>query len=438
MSADREEKWKKYFSSGPVDTKIKAKAGEKVPVYDAKGKSIDVLEEGHDIYVPKTKEYNARYQIVYKKGSSSFTGFVNQSYVAKPIAKKGATESLGVRAETLTQFGASKTIKFAGNNVKVKYFKTHKELANSLLKGLKTNKKVSEGIYDVFEKYVDAGKYTEIEWTSEVEPNEINELGKYVGEIIIGLLALSNKTSSFSTKFYTGKPVAFAVPDDPSFTGVDSFLIMNDGEIVPISSKYGVGAKASLFANLLPKAMKYQDKLPKSVLKSLCESAKSARISSETLEGKRGSKEVLYTHGITKVLEMKIANPYAVFTDIKTKKSLKGLSPESNKVIAAIQAYPGVDKRIIQKLPLSVTAFFSREIADNLNEDKKSVEAMLEILAGKNFWQANLDINNWKNGKISYKLVNSGKSSITVIGSKAAMDDIEAKQGMINYELKLP
>jgi hypothetical protein len=438
MAADREEKWKKYFSSGPVDTKIKAKAGEQVPVYDSKGKSIDVLEEGHDIHVPKTKEYNARYQIIYKKSGKEKTGFVNQSYVAKPIAKKGATESLGVRAETLTQFGASKTIKFAGNNVKVKYFKSHKELGSSLLKGLKANKKVSEGIYEVFEKYIEDGAYTEIEWTSEVAPNEINELGKYVGEIIIGLLALSNKTSSFSTKFYTGKPIGFAVPDDPSFTGVDSFLEMSDGEIVPISSKYGVGAKASLFANLLPKAMKHQEKLPKSVLKSLCESAQNARITADTLEGKRGSKEVLYTHGVNKVLKLKITNPYAVFNDIKTKKKLKGLSPDSNKVISAIQSYPGVDKRIIEKLPFSVTAFFSREIADNLNNDKESVKAMLEILAGKNFWQANLDINNWKNGRISYKLVNSGKSSITVIGSKAAMDDIEAKQGMINYELKLP
>lgn len=438
MAADREEKWKKYFSSGPVDTKIKAKSGEQIPVYDSKGKSIDTLEEGHDIHVPKSKEYNARYQIIYKKNGTEKAGFVNQSYVAKPIAKKGATESLGVRAETLTQFGTSKTIKFAGNNVKVKYFKTHKELGSSLLRGLKENRKVSEGIYEVFENYISAGKYTEIEWTSEVAPNEINELGKYVGEIIIGLLALSNKTSSFSTKFYTGKPIGFAVPDDPSFTGVDSFLEMSDGEIVPISSKYGVGAKASLFANLLPKAMKYQDKLPKSVLKSLCESAKNARISGDTLEGKRGSKEVLYTHGVTQILKLKISNPYSVFSDIKNNKKLKGLSSDSNKVISAIQAYPGVDKRIIDKLPLSVTAFFSREIADKLNNDKNSVQAMLEILAGKNFWQANLDINNWKNGKINYKLVNSGKASITVIGSKAAMDDIEAKQGMINYELKLP
>lgn len=439
MSSDREEKWKKYFSSDPVDTKIKAKPGEKVTIYNEAGKPIDALEDGHPIHVPLTKSYNQRYTIVYTHGSTSKIGLVNQSYVAKPAPTKGATESLGIRAETLTYGGETKTLIFAGNKVRVRYFSNHRVLADSLLSGLKSNRNVSERITDVFEKYVKDEDYTKIEWTSEVADSEINELGKYVGEIIIGLLALNGKTSPLSTKFYTGNPVGFAVPDDPSFAGVDSFLIMNDGEIIPISSKYGKGAKASIFANLMTKAMTYYNELPECSLKDLCTSAKKAKMTAQIFEQKRGSKETLYMHGVNNILNLKLSNPYKVFTDIKTHKSdLQGMSQDTLEVIQKIQAYPGVDKKIIEKLPLSVTSFFSRETANQLNKDKVSVKTMLEILAGKNFWQANLDINSWKKGDIKYKMVNSGSASIKVIGSKASMDDIEAKQGTVNYELTLP
>ena len=439
MSSDREEKWRKYFSAKAVDTKIKAKRNEKVTVYSEAGKPIDALDDGHPIHVPETKNYNQRYNIIYTQGSTPKTGFVNQSYVAKPTPTKGATESLGIRAETLTHGGVSKTLVFAGNNVRVKYFSNHKSLADSLVRGLKSNKNVSEGIVEVIENFVLDENYTKIEWTSEVSDSEINELGKYVGEVIIGLLALSNKTSPLSTKFYIGRPVGFAVPDDPSFAGVDSFLIMKDGEIVPISSKYGKGAKASIFSNLLPKAMKYHSELPECSLKRLCTSAKKANMTAQTFEQKRGSKETIYMHGIHDVLDLKISSPYKVFTDIKTHKGdLRGMGADTLKVINSIQSYKSVDKKIVEKLPQSVTSFFSREIAKQLNNDKISVNAMLEILAGKNFWQANLDINSWKRGIIKYKIVNSGKASINVIGSKASMDDIDAKQGTVNYELTLP
>ena len=162
-------------------------------------------------------------------------------------------------------------------------------------------------------------------------------------------------------------------------------------------------------------------------------------MTAQTFEQKRGSKETIYMHGIHDVLDLKISSPYKVFTDIKTHKGdLRGMSADTLKVINSIQSYKSVDKKIVEKLPQSVTSFFSREIAQQLNNDKISVNAMLEILAGKNFWQANLDINSWKRGIIKYKIVNSGKASINVIGSKASMDDIDAKQGTVNYELTLP
>jgi len=438
MSSNHQEKWQKYFSSGAVDTKIKAKSGERIVVYDKSGNTIDFLEDGHQIHVPASKEYNQRYLIEYKKSALSKMGFVNQSYVAKPGGKGTGTETLSVRAETLISLGQSKEIDFSGQKIKVKSFTSADTLIASIVKGLKDNKNVSEGIEDVFENYAKSKKYTEIKWTSEVAQNEVDQLGKYAGELIVGLLALSKNESGFNRKIYEGSPVEFCIPVDPTFAGVDSFLLMQDGKIVPISSKYGVGAKASLFANLLPKAIKYSSKLPNSVLKGMCESARSVGVTSQMLEQRRGAKEILYHYGITKVLKLNISNTYGIFTELKTKKSVDGLSKDASAVLEAIRKYPGVDKKIVDKLPMSVTAFFCRTIADQLNRDSASVQAMLDILAGKNFWQANLDINAWKSGKVYYKFVNSGNSIIKVIGSKAAIDDIEAKQGMINYEIQLP
>lgn len=437
MASTGKVKWKKYFEGKTTHTKIKGTKGKPVTVYSSvkSGKKVDSLADGYDIAVLEVAKFEPRYYIAYKKGSSRKVGYVSQNNVAKPIQKKGATENLGVRAETLILGGKLTKEDYAGVPVRVRKFKTHQQLAKSILEGLKRNKKVSEGIIEVFEKFLAKNsRYEKIEWTSEVHPTEINELGKYVGELIIGLLALRKNTSTFSKKFYEGPIDAFCVPDDPSFVGVDSFLLMKDGEVVPISSKYGVGAKASFFANLLPKAIEYSDDMKKCVLKDIVKSAEKAGVTVGKLEKKQGSKEVLYQHGINSVLKLKIKNPYQVFLDIKKEKS----NPEVDAVLSAILRHPEAEAKVKNLLPDSTTAFFSREIARQLNADKKSKQYMLEILSGKNFWQANLNIAKWKKGEISYKIINSGESKVTIIGSKSAMGDIDARQGMLNYEIKLP
>jgi hypothetical protein len=132
-----------------------------------------------------------------------------------------------------------------------------------------------------------------------------------------------------------------------------------------------------------------------------------------------------------------VKDPYAVYTNVKTYgKNPKKLTPEAKQVLDIIKK--SADKKIVDKLPYSMTAFFSRSMADRLNSDPKSVAAMVEILAGKNFWQANLDIAEWKKGKVKYRMVPSASATIQIIGSKSAIDDIDAKQGMVNYELRLP
>lgn len=438
MATTGKEKWKRYFQGKEINTKIKGPSnGRPVSVYIgiADNEKIDTLDDGHPISVPDADKYEPRYLIKYKKGSKKLLGYVSQNAVAKPIASKGATENLAVRAETLILGGKLTKENYAGKPVQVRKFANHRMLAKSILMGLKKNKNVSEGIVEVFEKFLKPNsRYDRLEWTSEIDSHEINELGKYAGELIIGLLCLKNNKSVFSKSFYQGGIAAFCVPDDPSFVGVDSFLLMKNKTIIPISSKYGVGAKASFFANLLPKAVAYNSKLKPSILKQVVKSTKQAGITKEMLDRKKGAKDILYWHGVNVILKLKNKKPLQIFQDIKKGKMTK----DAKVVISAIKKYRYTEPKIKAALPKSVTAFFSREIARQLNNDKKSIVQILEILSGKNFWQANLDINKWRKGDVYYKMVNSGDSKVSIIGSKSSMTDIDAKQGMLNYEIKLP
>lgn len=435
MSSTGANKWQKYFSKGDVATAI-IKGPAKI--YDSKNSIIDTLADGTSITVVKMRTFSPKYSISYSKRSKTVEGFVSEKNVGKPISKKGATENLGVRAETLTKLGIRKQISFGGKKVECMTFNSHTTLMRSLISGLKTNPKVSESIVEVFEDFAKTN-YTTLKWQKQIPDSDINELGKYAGEIIIGLLGLKGNKTPFSTNFYKGKVFSFCIPTDPSFSGVDSFFILGDKTIVPISSKYGVGAKASFFSNLLNKAID-AGVPPRTVIGEVVDSAKRAGVSSSSLSAKQGSKEVLYEYGIRKVLNMSrstIKNPYDVYTNVKANgKNTKKLSPEAKQVLDTIKQM--ADKKIADKLPFSMTSFFSRSMADRLNSDKKSVEAMVEILAGKNFWQANLDILEWKKGNIKYKMVSSGKASVQIIGSKSAIDDIDAKQGMVNYEVRMP
>ena len=438
MASEREPKWIKYFSKGPVDTKIKAPANKKVTVYDEKNRSIDLLKDGDPIHVPLAKSYQKRYLIVYDKNK---IGYVPENFVAKPYKTTGATENLRISSASLIKYGESKKIEYAGEEINVKAFSSADDLVTSIVRSLKENNNVSERIVEVFENYKSSGTFDKISWTSEVADTEINELGKYVGELLVGVLILTNKnklSSAFARSI--NEPIKyFCVPNDPSFAGVDSFIILESGDIVSISNKYGKGAAASFFTNILPKSIRYADYLQDSVLKQIIKSAFQATVTPLELEQKRKAKKIVYQYGIHNILGLnKIVDTYSIYNDIKDNKTLDKMKAETIEVISAIQNYPNLNANIKNQLPLSVTAFFCREIVKKLNDDSKSVEQMLKILSGKNFWQANLNNKKWKDGDIEYSFINSGDCSIKIISSKSAIGSLTADQGLINYEIKLP
>jgi hypothetical protein len=99
--------------------------------------------------------------------------------------------------------------------------------------------------------------------------------------------------------------------------------------------------------------------------------------------------------------------------------------------------YPDINEDLIlTKSPESVSSFFNRVIASKLNSDVKSINQMKEILAGKDYWQTNINSRLWLKGDLKFKFINSGEANLKIIGSKSSVDDLTSKQGWLNYELK--
>ncbi len=150
------------------------------------------------------------------------------------------------------------------------------------------------------------------------------------------------------------------------------------------------------------------------------------------------AKPIIYEYGIRKLLKFSKAQIRDPYNDVYEPLRQGKATPTTRKVVAAIEKYSGVDAVVVKNLPKSVTAFFCREIAKEFNASKGANEDMAKILAGKNYWQANLNDRKWFDGDVDYRMTNSGKVKINVIGSKAPTTDIVASQGLINYFMETP
>jgi hypothetical protein len=175
--------------------------------------------------------------------------------------------------------------------------------------------------------------------------------------------------------------------------------------------------------------MKKQNQLSSSVFKDLCQVVTQNNLTYNN------SRSIVYTYGIRNILgisKSQISNPNDVYDQaFRHNKYAK----ELKLVVDAIMSSRDASSDIKKNLPNSISAFFNRTIADRLNKDNASLDQIVEILTGKDYWQANLDILKWKNGEVSFSFVRSSKAKIKIIGSKASIGDITAKQGWINYEL---
>jgi hypothetical protein len=425
--------WAKYFADkGEVDTKMAVDA----KLYGMDGTPAGDIESNSSVTVmdtlpPTRTKWSGKTDMVIVTYNSALYK-VKFSSILKPITK-GATEALRINADNLTPIASTKMEMVGGAEFEFKYWSSTSDLKASLSQGINNNKLIPDYLKENLNEYLEQSTYSTITWDERVSNSQMNELGKYLGELIIGLLLLNNELG-IAGIVSKGGVDEFLIPSDSAFEGIDSLFIKTGGIVVPISSKFGVGAKASWFSNILKPAIKNSKILNSKIMKASVAIGKNMNPS-------RQGKEILYTFGYQYILNGVLprgVKPLDVYYDIS-----KGvMSPVVQDTFEAIKKFRGnlegsgnVKQAILKDWPNSLTSFFSRAMAQMLNDDPTAVDDMLTILGAKDFLQANLHIGKWKKGTVSYSFVKSGSSKLHVIGSKAKISDLTGKQGMVNYEL---
>ncbi len=285
--------------------------------------------------------------------------------------------------------------------------------------------------------------------------SEKNELGKYLGEPLIGLLAFNDLIPFKAEKII--------IPVSSCFSSIDCAILTKSRDLIPISNKFGAGARASFFAHLLPRAanLKWRELAKAPVLKNLVDCHR---------EFFKCQREIVYRYGVRHILGLGIADcpdPYSFYVRLagsslisgKTssrKNTRKGtgenvgfkthlptnLSLGDERIINDIRNKCGNHKQILENLTpekgySSVTGFFTHRMASDLNNCPGSIEAVKKLLAAKSFYQANLNIPKWMKGDVEYTLAPGGKMDLVFCGNKAPFTDLTAQKGLLTYRLKM-
>ena len=233
--------WSKYFKGkGNVSTVVKKRSATYLP----NGKTGPVLEQGTTVIVQELK--NEKDYLGYVRGKG--TGPKVNAHVpvkvgttvvlcslddlAKP--REGTVIDLKLQTVHLVAGAPTQSIDLMGyKNIKSAVFTSGSQLRRIVAGNLNTNKLLDtvpafkKSMLDYF-KGTDSSK---IKWMGMVGDGEKAQFAKYVGELVIGLALLENKSViSGGTNPFAGKRIKeFIVPLDESFPGADSVIRLSDG-----------------------------------------------------------------------------------------------------------------------------------------------------------------------------------------------------------------
>lgn len=425
-------KWDHYFKGRTVETFVKANS--KATETKNTTSSGVRLSHGTPITVFGGDQYNTKLQISWGNNSSELH--------IDCIDKPGKTNvRMQIEATKLISKGSNEIVPsiLGIPDVKCKCFTSPDQIATSVIYGLENEPSVpdyvTEQVVDYFMSNLD-GNYN-FTWSAAVVDGIKKQLGTYVGEMLVGYIGMSNAAQGhLSQNILPKNNKCFLVPDDPQFAGVDSLFLSEDGTQVPISSKYGRGALASVWANIIPVAMKYKSSLSDCVLKDLVTSA-------EEVGGDptRKGKEIVYQYGIKQILGVDTNTPYDVFKAFKAGKPAEH-APVLLKALQYVKSGGDGAESSAQVLinngkkgGKSLTAILSRGIADRLNNDTTSLNEAKRLIAGKDFYQANLDDSKFLKGEVYFRMSKAAQMNLSFSGSKASTSNIDASQGTVNYLL---
>lgn len=407
MATTGYQKWLKYFSKHDVETSISSKSDNIQLYFEREGvflgpnrtdKYLNINERRIYARIRKTITYNSIYEVIY----NGQPYFVSGSMVDKPKQEKGATENLRIKSTDFIELGDKKTIQFHNQTIEVRSFDSIENFSQSIQNGLSRNERIGfelkNGIKDILNK-------ESVIWDAGIDPFEIAETGKYIGELLVAWKQLKQPEIA-----------KIHIPISPYFRGVDSIVEMKTGDMYGISNKYGKGAKACLFGNILSSDcvpinsgsfLSYLKKFHFSIAKDTIYFWAFDRFNLPVFDPQKYRKMILY--------------------DSK-------LDPEHHKFIDTIRSNCS-NQRILANLPRSSSAFLVRLISEELNNDKKSIEESKTVLSKKNFIQANLNPNQWNNGILGVDYKHSSDLEIKFYGTKSSISDISSRQGLVNYTL---
>jgi hypothetical protein len=461
MATTGKPKWEKYFKDNEVETYVKANSSSsknKNYITDITGTKTNItLEHGHPIKVLKTDNYydsgvfQNKVLVEYDRGE---LGYLHIDCIDKV---KNGKATIQLESSKMINLGSDIIVDSLNKEVNVpcKIFRTKEELAKSIINGLELEPSVPDYIAEQFTEFFAGdlvGNKRSITWNAGISDKEKNSLGAYLGELLIGYMALAGEASAFNDAEVVRYPIDyFGVPTDPSFPGIDSFIqYKNRGQTGTggkylISSKAGSGAKASIWNNLMPLIVNYQSKgnqLPRnSCLAKLTDSFK--KVPGAANNGKK----VVYYYGVNYILKIasNVADSYKLYTELKNGRmsddtismleTAKQIQSSLNKRVFETASSADV-KRNLEDRGKGMTAFFCRYIADELMSEQESLKIITDRLSGKKFYQANLDMGRWRRGEVKFSTTHVKDTSIKIIGSKSATNNLDANQGTVNYELK--
>ena len=345
----------------------------------------------------------------------------NWTIIAKDVVKGVAVGTLDARA--FSTKAKREVMQLGEKKISCYVFYSYQDIEESIIAGCHTEKLLGDSVAESFQEFFKTGNFT---W-GEFQPVEVlNKLGVYAGELLSGWVVLRGHQMKYITGAnpFRGKAKAVYIPDDPSFEGVDSFVEMQNGDFIAISSKFDRGAAASLFASVVTLAMQNYNHLPNCTLKTVAAIAKKV--------GPKSAKKIVYEWGCNHFLKLNIRNPDKVMDSIRAKQR----TPEVVKVIgAAMDAMTkDYDNKRLDALPFSLTSYFNMKLADALMKDSK--DEIISLIQAKEYYQMTLDKRSWQQGKVKFTCTKAGKTDIQVVGNKSTIADITAKQGWINYIVK--
>lgn len=406
MASSYYDKWLKYFSQRDVETTTKHNY-EKIPVYNSvySNEVVDTLGPLHPITVIYSGFYHTRYKIYYDGKYGFISG---QKYVAKPKKEKGATENLGIKAIDFLDLGRYDEITWNEKLIPVKIFNDYEQLSNSILHGLDKHQLISKEILEDFKVLL---KKDKVVWHADIDDDGVHELGKYVGELLFGVLALKGLLYFNTTQF--------AVPLKSNLGLVDSFII-SDNKITPISHKYGAGSPSSLFNLLDGYKFDYDQYFSKGQV-----------VLDDLMYFRRaGVRRSLYYYGSFMILGMPYLDPDKLFKDLKERNYTRDYKIAIKKVESLT-----TDQKILEHLPDTMTYFFATTLTERLRNCYRSMNIIRELYKKQQIMQVNLDKDAWYNGEIKYNLTR-GDPDISLIATKSVFDDLDGKHGMLTFKVK--